>query len=90
MASRTPFLTTDVGNAKEIIDWSGCGAMLPTVTDLEGFSKAEIKSSSILLEEIYRQPEERRLMREAGFRAWQERFTWEKITNDYEKLYKTV
>ncbi len=30
MASKTPFLTTDVGNAKEIIEWSGGGTLLPT------------------------------------------------------------
>jgi len=30
MASRTPFLTTDVGNAKEIINWSKSGLLLPT------------------------------------------------------------
>ncbi len=31
MASKTPFLTTDVGNAKEIIEWSGGGILLPTI-----------------------------------------------------------
>ncbi len=31
MASKTPFLTTDVGNAKEIIEWSGAGKLLPTI-----------------------------------------------------------
>jgi glycosyltransferase involved in cell wall biosynthesis len=30
MASRTPFLTTDVGNAAEIAAWSGSGTVLPT------------------------------------------------------------
>jgi len=30
MASKTPFLTTDVGNAQEIIKWSGGGILLPT------------------------------------------------------------
>jgi glycosyltransferase involved in cell wall biosynthesis len=31
MASRTPFLVTDVGNAKEIIKWTEAGELLPTV-----------------------------------------------------------
>jgi glycosyltransferase involved in cell wall biosynthesis len=31
MASKTPFLTTDVGNAKEIVEWSQAGKVLPTM-----------------------------------------------------------
>jgi hypothetical protein len=31
MASRTPFLVTDVGNSSEIVDWSGgAGLLLPS------------------------------------------------------------
>ncbi len=30
MASKTPFLVTDVGNSSEIIEWSGAGELLPT------------------------------------------------------------
>lgn len=37
MASKTPFLTTDVGNASEIITWSGGGLLLPTVKKEEGY-----------------------------------------------------
>jgi len=42
MASRTAFLTTDVGNATEIIEWSHGGRLLPTKKKLDGFSKAKI------------------------------------------------
>jgi TctA family transporter len=30
LASHTPFLTTDVGNAAEIVSWTGAGELLPT------------------------------------------------------------
>jgi len=30
MASRTPFLSTEVGNSAEIVAWSGAGALLPS------------------------------------------------------------
>ncbi len=33
MASKTPFITTDVGNAQEIIKWSDGGILLPTIKD---------------------------------------------------------
>jgi L-malate glycosyltransferase len=34
MASKTPFLATDVGNVKEIINWTGGGCLLPTQAGL--------------------------------------------------------
>lgn len=46
--------------------------------------------SARVLSEIYRDGERRRRMGEAGFDAWQERFTWEKIAKQYEELYRTL
>lgn len=87
MASKTPFLTTDVGNAAEIIKWSQAGILLPTFIDEKGYSHANIKQSVKILENMYHNPNQRALMQEAGFHAWQERFTWEKIAQAYEELY---
>jgi glycosyltransferase involved in cell wall biosynthesis len=36
MASKTPFLITDVGNAREILSWTNGGDILPTIKDLNG------------------------------------------------------
>ncbi len=46
MASKTPFLVTDVGNAKEIIKWSGGGLLLPTIHGVnpDASLKAKIKT----------------------------------------------
>ena len=90
MASKTPFLTTDVGNAAEILAWSGGGALLPTRTNRAGFSKAKIAESSLLLEELYRDGAARAALAESGHAGWRERFTWEKIALDYEALYHRV
>lgn len=90
MASQTPFLTTDVGNALEIIDWSGAGIALPTIKDSNGNSKAEIKSSAKILERIYNDADMRKAMAKSGYSAWRGRFTWEKITDNYEDLYFTL
>jgi len=87
MASKTPFLTTDVGNAAEIIKWSQAGILLPTFIDEKGYSHANIKQSVKILENMYHNPNQRALMQEAGFHAWQERFTWDKIAQTYEELY---
>lgn len=87
MASRTPFLTTDVGNAKEIIQWSGGGMLLPTGKDAKGYARADMPNSIRMLEVVCKDQAKREQMRDAGFAAWQERFTWGRIAQEYEKLY---
>ena len=89
-ASRTPFLATDVGNAREIVAWTGGGAILPTGKDRKGYSRAEIAGSATMLEALWRDPDARREMAERGFTAWQERFTWGGIAREYESLYATL
>lgn len=90
MASKTPFLTTDVGNAKEIISWCKSGTLLPTIQLKKGSSIADIKSSSIILENIYFDNLTREEMKKNGFKAWEERYTWEKISKSYEILYQAL
>lgn len=90
MASRTPFLSTDVGNSAEILKWSGSGLILPTRKDSKGFARADIAGSVRLFEEIAHDEPARIRLQESGFRAWQEKFTWNKIAADYEALYKTI
>jgi len=89
MASKTPFLATDAGNSQEIIEWSGSGVLLPTEKEeIEYvYSRAIIPGSIKILEELYNKPSIRESMKKAGFEAWLKRFTWEKISRDYEKLY---
>lgn len=90
MASGTPFLTTDVGNASEIIEWSKAGLLLPTIKDDRDYSRADIKGSAALLEKIFAQPELRAEMGSAGQQAWCKNFTWEVITRRYEALYSSL
>lgn len=91
MAAALPFLTTDVGNAAEIIRWSGgAGVLLPTVKDDSGYSHAELKHSAELVEGLYNDGNRRREMAASGFAAWRERFTWEQIAASYEEAYKKL
>lgn len=90
MASKTPFLVTDVGNSKEIIQWSKSGFILPTIKDKVGSSGANIEKSINLLENIYHNPNERKRMAETGFKTWKEKFTWGKIAAQYEMMYQNL
>jgi glycosyltransferase involved in cell wall biosynthesis len=89
MASKTPFLTTDVGNAREIVGWSKSGVVLPTITS-GNFGTAKIRESAAVLEALCRDQQLRRDMQLAGFAAWESRFTWEKIALQYEALYRNL
>lgn len=87
MASRTPFLATNVGNAAEIVSWTKAGQILPTRKNRKGFSKAVIGKSARMLEKLVGDGMLRKAMQDAGYQAWQKRFTWETIAASYERLY---
>ena len=87
MASRTPFLTTKVGNAAEIAAWSGGGIVLPTSIDAKGYSRAELPGSASMLEGVCGNRAQRELMGVEGHKAWLERFTWGRLAGSYEQLY---
>ena len=89
MAASTPFLVTDVGNSKEIAKWSGGGWIMPTVSNAttQGFVRADVGGSVKLLNELWQNNSELTAAAKSGHKAWQEKFTWEKIALQYENLY---
>ncbi len=87
MASKTPFLVTDVGNSKEIIEWTNGGELLPTLKFANGFVRAEVKKSIEVLENIYQDTDKRKFLSDSGYTSWKNSFTWEKIAKQYENLY---
>lgn len=87
MASGTPFLSSDVGNAGEIVEWSGGGELLPTRIDAGGYSDAEVGASARALERLAKDPLSRERMKISGRAAWLDRFTWSAIGRSYEALY---
>lgn len=90
MASRTPFATTDAGNAAEIVGWSGGGVVLPTSRDRKGYSHADVSLSRSVVEDLRHDPGKRNRLAESGFSAWRERFTWGNIAREYERLYRRI
>ena len=90
MASKTPFLTSDVGNSVELIDWSNSGILLPTDKGQHnrGLSRVDVKKSSEMLNALANDKQKREKMAEAGFNIWKEKYSWDKIALEYEKVYK--
>lgn len=90
LAAKTPFLTSDVGNAREIIRWSGGGKLLPTYQDSAGFSHVMVLEGGSILAELLQAKEQLAQMADSGFAAWQKSFTWEKLAGQYEVLYQEL
>jgi glycosyltransferase involved in cell wall biosynthesis len=90
MAGKTPFLSTDVGNVREIIEWSNGGEILPTFIDDKGFSHAQIKESAEQLNALYDDVSRRKQLAQQGFQAWEKKFSWEIITKRYEQMYSNL
>ena len=80
LAAKTPFLTYDVGNSKEIIKWTKGGILLPN----------DINKSAKILKKYYHHPSYLAAIGKRGYNAWLKRFTWEKITRQYENVYKKI
>jgi len=91
-AARTPFLVTDVGNAREITKWMGGGEILPgrSLLDRDGSVCADVTASVPLLERLCRSESARTVMGETLHSAWRRSFTWAAIANQYEALYSKL
>lgn len=88
LASRTPFITSACGNAEEIIQWSQGGVVIaPEGKRSDGTIRTDAGKMARAIEELTFDRTKRQQLAEAGYKAWIERFTWEKIALRYEELY---
>lgn len=90
MASKTAFVTTACGNAQEIVDWSHGGLIIPTTQKPDGHCTGDVRAASQMIEDLIKNRDERDHLAESGHKVWKERFTWEKITTEYERIYESA
>ncbi len=76
MASKTPFVSTDCGNVKE---YEAYGSIVKSP-----------KGMAQKINEWLNDESKRNHVGEAAYKNWQENYTWEKITDQYENLYKSL
>ena len=88
MASRTPFVSGDVGNAVEIAEWSGSGVIVKTRHTDDGRSLVEPAALAGVVENLLADTDCRRNMADAGRAAWHARFTWDSVSRSYEAAYE--
>jgi glycosyltransferase involved in cell wall biosynthesis len=90
MAAGLPFVSVDVGNAREIAEWSAGGVIAPSRRREDGLVETDVQAMAGLVDELLADPERRIEMGRRGRRAWEERFTWDTIAGDYEGLYRKL
>ena len=85
-AAGLPFLTVPVGNAVEIARETGGGAICPAQADSRGYTNV---APAVLAEQIERLAADHAMLStlaDAGRKSWMEKFTWEKIADQYEAV----
>jgi glycosyltransferase involved in cell wall biosynthesis len=89
-AASLPFMSTDVGNSVEINSWTQGGEIMKTEIDERGLSHVNVAAAVNQLQRLYVDKSLRQSMAERAHTAWQKKFSWEKITIEYEQLYKKL
>ena len=85
-AAGTPFITSNAGNAKEIINWLGGGFIMNDSANPEGF---RIIDPQVLADEIAALMNQKSLLEKTGQQikaSWQKDYTWDVISQRYEKI----
>lgn len=89
-AAGVPFVASAAGNSVEIAKWTGGGIIVKTHGHPNGRVGADLKNALIQTTKLAYNPLKRRVMSQTARQNWQKKFTWEKIANDYIKLYQSL
>ncbi len=89
-AAGVPFIATDVGNSREIAEWTGAGLIAPGHLHETGYTFVDIDKAARMVEELFHASDRRRAMGARGRQAVLERYTWDKIVDQYEALYREI
>lgn len=89
-ASHTAFISSNVGNASEIADWTGGGLIIPTTKSAKGYAHVDIDACARMIEKLYNDRKFLEKLSNKGYKQWKNYFTWDKISGDYEKLYLSL
>ena len=88
-ASKTPFLVTDVGNAKEFIRISKGGELLPSLQRFSYDCDAILdqKKSIEIFENLICDNDRLYKLGKQGYQTWYDKFRWSEIYKKYESIY---
>lgn len=85
-AAGLPFITVPVGNSVEIAQWTKAGVICPATIDEKGYTFADDKLLAECIENTLSKPDKLMMMSEDGRTAFLEKFNWDHLVDEYEKI----
>lgn len=87
-AAGLPFLSVPVGNAAEIARWTGGGTICDAKIDSSGYTQVDPRELAKHIESLAAQPDTLAFLGASGRRAWEQRFSWNRIFRSYEMIFE--
>jgi glycosyltransferase involved in cell wall biosynthesis len=85
-AAGTPFLSVPVGNAEEIVRWTGGGMICPAAKDDRGYVRVDPSVLAREMERCMGDPGLLARLGATGRERWRRFFTWQAIAPRYEAI----
>ncbi len=88
-AAGLPFVTVPAGNAAEIAAWTGGGVVVDAPRH-DGLVRGRPADVARAVEELLADPRRRAELGERGRQAWRADYSWARVTDRYERLYRDL
>lgn len=88
--AKLPFVSSNVGNAKEIAQCTGGGVILKTKHLSNGKASVDINAASAVIEKVLKDKNRFKKMGNHAHDVVSKRFTWKIISTDYSRLYQSL
>jgi len=85
-AAGLPYVTVPVGNSVEITQWTKGGIICEAPKDKFGYTRVDPVKLALTIKDLLDDPARLQELGQAGRRNWEEKFTWEIISRQYEKI----
>jgi glycosyltransferase involved in cell wall biosynthesis len=85
-AAGTPFLTVPVGNADEIVRWTGGGVLCDAAKDSRGYTHVDPGTLADAMRRCMKNREELRSLGATARERWRNYFTWKIVAGYYEDI----
>jgi glycosyltransferase involved in cell wall biosynthesis len=85
-AAGLPFVTVPVGNADEIVKWTGGGIVCPAEKDRFGYTRVEPEVLAKYIDKLIDDSELRQKLAQQGRESWRSTYNWASIAPRYARI----
>ncbi|MBB4361490.1 glycosyltransferase involved in cell wall biosynthesis [Bradyrhizobium sp. CIR18] len=85
-AAGTAFVTVPVGNADEIVRWTGGGLLCEATKDTLGYTRVDPRNLAKVMGNCMREPDILARLGTTGRQRWRKHFTWQVVAGYYEDI----